>query len=252
MPKSFMKCRMRPDWKNIMGTNTHMVVLVAASTAMPTCDAPDTAASRHDRCFSSRIRNTFSSTTTAGSTSMPSDSMSPESETMLIVIVESKSRMAKNIRPSANITLSGIATLTIIVLRTLRMKKYRITTTSTPPVRPAFRKLVRLLRMSFDRSRKTYTWMPAMLGSRFSPSNSSLTRRHTATKFAEEDFLTSTFTASRPSSNWYDCFLGKSYRTSATSPRRTIPLRRGRRSRSSGLASSPRARTTYLRPPSVT
>ena len=95
-PASPMKRTIReePEPRKKKGMKTHIVVRAEARTAMPTSRVPETAASTGPAPSSSRRRKIDSRVTTAGSTSMPTASMSPTMETMLRVIAESKSSRA--------------------------------------------------------------------------------------------------------------------------------------------------------------
>ena len=112
--------------RNSTGTKTAIVVSVDAVMAVETSRLPTVAASRL-LLPSSRWRYTFSSTTIALSTSMPTPSAKPPNEIVFSV------NPLKNISANVEITEIGIAIAMISVLEKLRKKNSSTSTASTAP-----------------------------------------------------------------------------------------------------------------------
>ena len=117
---------------NTIGKNTATDVSVAAVIAVPTSLVPSVAASRRERP-SSRWRTTFSSTTTALSTSMPTASAMPPSDMMF------SDRSNMYIMTNVPITDTGIARPVMNVARASRRNRYRTRIASRPPMSAASR-----------------------------------------------------------------------------------------------------------------
>ena len=134
MPASFIHIAERPLERKKKGTKTQMVVSAEASTAMPTSPLPVRAASAADRPSSWRRRKMLSSTTTAGSTSIPTASIMPTIETMLRVIVEPKASRATYMPIKTHSAEVGMARATITVERILRRKAKMMIIASSAPI----------------------------------------------------------------------------------------------------------------------
>ena len=108
------------------GTNTTIVVRVEARIAVPTSSAPNIAASRRpvprETC-----EMTFSSTTTALSTTMPTASASAERLIRLIV------QPLRNMNTDAMMSEKGIVSAMTSDVRAERRKKRVTSTTKRPP-----------------------------------------------------------------------------------------------------------------------
>ena len=101
---------------NTTGMNTHRVVRVAATTALPT-SAPPVRAAVTRAAPATRWRSMLSSTTMELSTSMPMPSASPPSDMML------RDTPPRNMRKKLAITEMGMASPTTSVLRSRRRNR---------------------------------------------------------------------------------------------------------------------------------
>ena len=156
---------------NTSGRNTAIVVRVDAVTAMPTSDAPATAACTTPMP-ASRLRAMFSSTTIESSTTMPVASARPPSD------ITFKDSPKRSMKKNVVISETGNDSETISVLRAWPRKKKITRIASTPPISASLRTSESASRMNTDWSSSTVSVAPE---GRLSPSLSSSSRTARAT-----------------------------------------------------------------------
>ena len=133
IPASFIHMAERPSERKKKGTKTQIVVSDEASTAMPTSRLPTWAASSASSPSSWRRRKMLSSTTTAGSTNIPTANISPIIETMLRVMVDSKTSRATYMPIKTHRAEVGMARAMTMVERMLRRKRKMIIIAKNAP-----------------------------------------------------------------------------------------------------------------------
>ena len=146
-PKSLIKRPKEVLAVKSRGTNTIIVVRVAAKTGRLTSPAPFTAACT-GLSPSSRRRWMFSSTTTLLSTSIPTASMSPLNEIIFKETSRPGIRPSRNMKVKVQRTEMGMARAMIRVVLTFHRNRKSMITAIIPPMIPAFRRFFKLFKIS--------------------------------------------------------------------------------------------------------
>ncbi len=240
-----MKIEISLSLPKMIGRNTMTVESVPASTARPTSLTPDSVEASASAPGTWRWRKMLSVTTTALSTSSPIASSMP----IIVRMLSEKPR--KYIAATVISSENGTASPTISVVGQSRRNRNSTISARPAPMRPAFRRSLREVRMFSDWFCRTMISMPCSCGSLRCSSTTVITRSATSTMFAPVDLNTSRPTPGRPFRCRPTVRSGVTMLTSAMSCRRTLPVTMKLRT-SSIVRNSPIGRTRKRCAPPVT